>query len=238
VISGKEGLPEGAPLFKILGNADGLGLMMKGSLVALASAALLAIVMRALSLTDTLAAAMNGMKELFEALAVLYLAWALGAAMKELHAAEFLVGSLRTSLAPALLPTLVFLVSAVTSFATGTSFGTMAILMPMVIPLAFSLAPHSEVIPLASSGSVLAGATFGDHCSPISDTTVLSAIGSGCDLVDHVRTQLPYALMAAVITVLFGTLPSGFGVPPWVTIPVASVATVASLYLFGKRVAA
>ena len=105
-----------------------------------------------------------------------------------------------------LLPVLVFFLSAAISFATGTSWGTMAILLPLVIPLGAELTSAGQ---LASDGhytillgvvsSVLAGSIFGDHCSPISDTTVMSSMASACDHLDHVRTQLPYALLAAAI---------------------------------------
>jgi Na+/H+ antiporter NhaC len=118
--------------------------------------------------------------------------------------------------APWLLPAVVFVVAAATAFATGTSFGTMAILIPLVVPLGLSL-QGGEVGPvlLASLAAVLSGAIMGDHASPISDTTVLSALGAGVDLMTHVRTQLPYALTAGVVALLFGFVPAGLGVNPW-----------------------
>lgn len=141
-----------------------------------------------------------------------------------------------------LLPTAVFLLAAVLSFSTGTSFGTMGILMPMVVTLAHSvlLAQTGEVtasnpILLACIGSVLAGAIFGDHCSPISDTTILSSQSCGCDHIAHVITQLPYALTVAAVGVLFGTLPIGWGVSLWILLPLQVFGLVAVLLLFGKK---
>ena len=141
------------------------------------------------------------------------------------------------------LPTIVFLLAAVIAFATGTSWGTMGILLPMVVPLAAgllgaagaSLVPGSSVL-LGSIGGVLAGAIFGDHCSPISDTTVLSSQSSGCDHIAHVRTQMPYALVVGVIAIVLGTLPAGYGVSVWILLPLAIVVMIVVLYILGRPV--
>lgn len=142
-----------------------------------------------------------------------------------------------------LLPTAVFLLAAVLSFSTGTSFGTMGILMPMVVALAHSvlLAQNGSVDPanpilLACVGSVLAGAIFGDHCSPISDTTILSSQSCGCDHIAHVVTQLPYALTIAGVSVLLGTLPLGWGVSLWLLLPMQLVALVTIVWIVGQPV--
>ena len=117
------------------------------------------------------------------------------------------------------LPTIIFVLAGFTAFATGSSWGTMGIVMPLAIPLATSILSGGEIpieqnaIFLATIGSVLAGAVFGDHCSPISDTTVLSSQASGCDHLAHVWTQMPYAISVGLVTVLFGTIPVGFGIP-------------------------
>ncbi len=140
------------------------------------------------------------------------------------------------------LPTAVFLLAAVLSFSTGTSFGTMGILMPMVVTLTHAIltAQHGSVtandpILLACIGSVLAGAIFGDHCSPISDTTILSSQSCGCDHIAHVVTQLPYALTVAGVSVLLGTLPLAWGISVWVLLPIQFVFLILVLLVFGKR---
>ena len=141
-----------------------------------------------------------------------------------------------------LLPTLVFVLAGIVAFSTGTSWGTMGIMVPLVIPLAYSqLAIGGQVsmdspIFLCCLGSVLAGAIFGDHCSPISDTTVLSSQASGCDHVAHVRTQLPYALLVGFVAIALGTLPIGYGINVWLMLPAGVVLLFVFLFLFGKRV--
>ncbi|MEM9185735.1 MAG: Na+/H+ antiporter NhaC family protein [Planctomycetota bacterium] len=140
------------------------------------------------------------------------------------------------------LPTVTFLTAAVVAFSTGTSFGTMGILFPVVAPVAFAAlgptagAPFSEPLLLATFGAVLSGAIFGDHCSPISDTTVLSSQSSGCDHIAHVVTQMPYALVVAAVTILFGTAPLAAGVSVWLLLPLQTTALVAIVLRFGKRV--
>ena len=140
-----------------------------------------------------------------------------------------------------LLPTIVFLLASVVAFCTGTSYGTMGILVPMVIPLAYAMVTASgqtvtpaDPILLCCVGGVLAGAVFGDHCSPISDTTVLSSQSSGCDHIAHVRTQMPYAVSVAAVSVLLGTLPLGYGVSIWILFPLQIAALFGILLLFGK----
>jgi Na+/H+ antiporter NhaC len=140
------------------------------------------------------------------------------------------------------LPTIVFLLASVVSFCTGTSYGTMGILVPMVVPLAAASIGATAPGDLAGSpvflcalGSVLAGAVFGDHCSPISDTTILSSVASGCDHIAHVRTQLPYALVVAGVATLLGTLLIGFGVSVWLLLPVQTATLVGLLFMLGRK---
>lgn len=138
----------------------------------------------------------------------------------------------------ALLPTGVFLLSAVVAFCTGTSFGTMGLIVPMVVPIAFGasgMAGDATPLMLASLGSVLAGAIFGDHCSPISDTTILSSQASGCDHIAHVRTQLPYASLAAGASVFLGTLPLAMGVSVWLLLPLQTAAMIGFVLLVGRK---
>lgn len=143
----------------------------------------------------------------------------------------------------ALLPTGVFIMSAVVAFCTGTSFGTMGLVIPLVVPIAYAAAngsppgdPTATPLFLASLGGVLAGAIFGDHCSPISDTTILSSTASGCDHMAHVRTQLPYALTVAAVVILLGTLPLALGISVWILLPVQTVALVGLVLAIGKKV--
>lgn len=135
-----------------------------------------------------------------------------------------------------LLPSVVFLVAAGIAFATGTSYGTMSILIPLAVPLGvwFEAGDPGPIL-LGSVAAVLAGAILGDHASPISDTTVLSALGAGVDLVEHVRTQLPYALTAGVISLALGYIPAGLGVSPWILVPLGCGMAVAIVWIVGRR---
>jgi len=139
------------------------------------------------------------------------------------------------------LPTIIFVLAGVIAFCTGSSYGTMGILTPMVIPLAFAAidpgdgAISQSPIFLACLASVLAGAIFGDHCSPISDTTILSSQASGCDHLAHVKTQMPYALLAGGVSILLGTIGIGFGFSVWLLLPLQTACMIAILFVFGRR---
>lgn len=168
-----------------------------------------------------IAAFFEGMKQLFLPTMILVFAWVLNSVIKDLGAAKFLASLLSDRMPAGLLPGVVFVTASLISFSTGTSWGTMALVMPLAIPLAVTLggAPNASVV-VVTIGAVLAGAVFGDHCSPISDTTIVSAFSSDCDSMEHVRTQMPYALLAAGIALVLGYLPSGFGITAWLALPV------------------
>jgi len=166
---------------------------------------------------------------------VLILAWSLKGTCDGLGTGEFLANVLAGTISPLLFPGLVFTVAALTSFATGTSYGTMAILIPTAIPVAFELDGGAYgLVTMISIGAVLDGAIFGDHCSPISDTTIMSSIGSSCDHLAHVRTQIPYSLVVAAFALCVGYLPAAAGLPRWLS-HLASAALFGLLFL-GLRV--
>ena len=225
-----------ARLFEIVGGADGYDAMLHGSIAALSLASVLAVALKALTINEVQGAVLTGIRGLVEAMAVLFLAWAMGTAIGELGAAQYLVATLGPAVPAWSLPTLVFGISAAIAFATGTSFGTMSIMIPLAIPLAFQLEP-SPTLALATSAAVLSGATWGDHCSPISDTTVLSSTGTGCDHGAHVATQLPYALTAGGISIALGTLPAGFGMNPWLSLLLGIAGCGLAVRLLGKPAA-
>ena len=162
----------------------------------------------------------DGMKGLIITGVILILAWSLSSVIKELGTAAFLVQMLSNSVPKFLLPSIIFILGAVISFATGTAYGTMGILMPLAIPLSYSISPDFGYVVISTS-AVLTGAIFGDHCSPISDTTIMSSMGAGCHHIDHVKTQMPYALTVAAITVICGYIPAGLGISVWIVLPIA-----------------
>ncbi len=192
---------------------------------------------RALTLSDSMDAWMSGMRGMLPAVLILVLAWALGAVCRDLHTAEFLIGVVGDWLTPMWIPATVFVLAALVSFATGTSWGTMAILFPLVVPLAHELAPGSEGILLGAVSSILAGSVWGDHCSPISDTTILSSMATSCDHMDHVRTQLPYALLAGFVSLLCAEIPVAAGwYGPWVGLGVGAAAMIVAFELISRPV--
>ena len=155
----------------------------------------------------------RGVKGSFTPLGILLLAWGLKASCDRLMTGDFLATMLSDVVSPLWFPIFVFICASVTSFATGTSWGTMAILIPTAIPVAFSLDGDSYgLTTIICLGAVLDGAIFGDHCSPLSDTTILSSIASSCDALHHVRTQLPYSLTVASIALFCGYLPAALGI--------------------------
>ena len=131
---------------------------------------------------------------------ILALAYPLNTLSKEMGTANFIINCTESFLTPALLPVIIFVVAAIMSFATGSSWGTFAICMPIALPLAFNATGNqTTALVFACFAAIAGGGVFGDHCSPVSDTTILSSMGAGSDHIDHVKTQLPYALTVAAI---------------------------------------
>jgi Na+/H+ antiporter NhaC len=221
----------------IFGSANSYHALLWASAVGGVVAIVTAMVTRAMKLDAALDAWTDGLKSMLLACVILVMAWSLGALCKELHTAHVVVSLVGDSMPVGLLGTVVFLVAAAISFATGTSWGTMAILFPLVVPLAVQLAPGDTHALLGAISSILAGAVFGDHCSPISDTTIMSSMASSCDHVDHVRTQLPYALLVGTVCIVVCELPTGFGIyPPWVALLLGAITLVAFVTFVGKKV--
>ncbi|MBT4756885.1 MAG: hypothetical protein HOO08_00655 [Opitutae bacterium] len=163
---------------------------------------------------------LSGVREIAKPTVVLIAAWMLGAAISQLGTADHLSALLEGRIAAEFLPAMIFLLGAVISFSTGTSWGTMGVLMPLAIPVIFALSGESsdaerDRTVAAAIGAVFSGAVFGDHCSPFSDTTIVASIASGVEPLDHVRTQMPFALIAAMVALVLGFLPTGLGLPAW-----------------------
>ncbi|MDO5309131.1 MAG: Na+/H+ antiporter NhaC family protein [Planctomycetia bacterium] len=180
---------------------------------------------------------LDGVKSLVFTLVILISAWTLSSCIGKdgLGAAKFLVSVMSDATPASILPAIIFIFAAIISFATGTSYGTMAIIMPLAIPFANELAPGDYGYLVVASSAVLTGAIFGDHCSPISDTTILSATSARCGLLEHVGTQLSYALILAAIAVVCGFLPVGMGVPVWGAVGASLIAVLAVVFLIGRK---
>jgi Na+/H+ antiporter NhaC len=200
----------------VLSGVNSIPLLAMASAAGLATASAAALFVARIPPSAMLRAAWLGVKSAALPVSVLVLAWSLKGACEELETGRYLAAALGDSISPLVFPALVFLVAAVTSFATGTSWGTMAILIPTAIPVAFHLDGDSYgLITTVSIAAVLDGSIFGDHCSPISDTTIMSSTASACDHLAHVRTQMPYSLAVAAIALGFGYLPAALAVPKW-----------------------
>jgi Na+/H+ antiporter NhaC len=234
----------GTWLREVFAASDSFSTLLWASLAGAVVALVLAVAQRILSIQESIEAMIAGMKSMFLAMVVLVLAWSIGAVCGELGTSNFLVSVTQGELPPQVLPVLVFALSAAMAFATGTSWGAMGILMPLVIPVTHGLSlaaghapgdPTYMTLLVGTVSSVLAGTVWGDHCSPISDTTILSSMASGSDHIAHVRTQLPYALSLGVLGMLVGDLPTAFGLSPWVSLLVGSAVIVGVVVWLGQR---
>jgi len=234
-VTGKAGVAMDDPGLKdIIGAADSYKALMWGSIIGMITAATLTLAQRIMSLEDLVDAWYKGLKAMFYAMIILVLAWSLGGITEEMRTADYLVSVLGDTLPVQLLPFIVFLLAAFTAFATGSSWGSMGILIPLVIPLTWAVmkangyaGPEDMHILYSSIAGVLAGSVWGDHCSPISDTTILSSMASGCDHIEHVRTQLPYALLVGIVAIAVCSIPVAYGMPWWLGL----LAGAALLYL-------
>ena len=233
---------EGESLRDIIGSSDPYVAMIWASSLAVLVAAALSIGQRILSTHETVDAWYGGARATLFGMIVLVLAWSMSDVTAALNAKEYLISILGDTLPLEFVPAVVFLLAAVTAFSTGTSWGTMGILLPLVLPLAWAVMTVSGVadasgmhIMNSSIACVLAGAVWGDHCSPISDTTVLSSIASGCDHIEHVRTQMPYALLVGTVAVVIGTIPGGYGMSPWISIVAGAAILVGVLRYLGRK---
>ncbi|MDG1020204.1 MAG: Na+/H+ antiporter NhaC family protein [Emcibacteraceae bacterium] len=180
------------------------------------------------SFKESITIYLGGISKMTSVLIILVLAWSLSSVGKNLGTAQFIISLAEGNFAPFLVPMIAFLFGAIMSFATGSSWGTYAIMMPLIIAVADALGAPMHV----SIGAVLSGGMFGDHCSPISDTTILSASGAGCSQFDHVRTQLPYEMLNGSICVI-SYITAGLTESSFVFIP-GMVLLGLSLYMMNK----
>ena len=232
----------GDSIQEILGSADSFLALMWASLLGVVCAAAITTARRILTLNQTVDAWFEGVRTTLIAVVVLTLSWTLADIVQSLNTAEYIIGISSDRLPLFLLPSVSFVLGGIVAFTTGTSWGTMGILMPLMLPLSWSLLTGSADGGMAeqmyifhgSVAGVLAGAIWGDHCSPISDTTVLSSLASDCDHIEHVRTQLPYAMTAGTCALFLCALPVGLGVPWWLCLIVSFGVVAGVLKVLGK----
>jgi Na+/H+ antiporter NhaC len=203
---------------KLIGNSDSYVALLWASLSGVIAAILLTVGGRIMGLADAISTMITGFKAMLPAILILTMAWSLAATTEELHTATFLTSALQDSINPFVMPVIIFILAAVISFSTGSSWSTMAILYPIAIPTTWAICAAQGVETEVAMellfnviSTTLAASVLGDHCSPISDTTILSSLASDCNHIDHVRTQLPYALTVGAVALVTGGLSTFLG---------------------------
>lgn len=231
-------------LSHVIGASNSYLALLWSSLTAVLVAAGLTMSHKILTLHEVSDSLLKGFKTMLTAILILVLAWALADITKDLHTADFISNILISiNVAPQLLPALTFILSALIAFSTGSSWGTMAILYPLILPASWYLS-HSVGLSDEESmnifyivvSAILAGSVLGDHCSPISDTTILSSLASSCNHIEHVRTQMPYALSVGAVSIFIGLIPAAYGVPFWIIFPAGIISLYLIVHFFGKKV--
>lgn len=244
IVTGMRALESGLEptIRNIIGGANSYAALMWGSYSAGIIAIVIAVSKKLMSLNDAVNAWLTGAKSMVLACVILVLAWTLGKVSEDLGTAEYLVSISSNFLSPHILPAIIFLTAATISFSTGTSWATMSILVPIVMPMAMQLisGTPNEIVDspvfISTFAAILSGSVLGDHCSPISDTTILSSTASGSDHIDHVRTQLPYSVTVGIIALFFGYLFIGFGGKLSISLVVGIILLFIILIVFGKPI--
>ena len=233
----------GHDLITAFANTSAFDALPLGSLIALIINMIYFMVRRSMKFTELMDCLPEGFKQMVPAILILCLAWTIGDVTKALGAPEF-VADLVSKFGPGLknfLPAVVFLIAAFLGFATGTSWGTFTILLPIVIPVFSGGIPAADLtvgdlnnnLLMISIAATLGGAVMGDHCSPISDTTIMASSGAQCYHLNHVATQLPYAVTVAVVAFV-NYIITAFIQVPFICLPIAIVSMVLVMLVIGK----
>lgn len=239
-----ESITFGRKISAIIGNADSYTALLWSSLSSVLVALLLTLGQRLLSLKESIDSLINGFRTMLTAVLILILAWSVALITQHMHTATFISNSmLEMSLSPYFVPAITFVLAALVSFSTGSSWGTMAILYPLILPATWLITQDSGMeydismhIFYNVVACVLTGSVLGDHCSPISDTTILSSLASSCNHIEHVRTQLPYALTVGTVAILAGTIPAAYGVSSFILFPVGLIILFIVITFLGRKV--
>lgn len=222
------GFFEGAGFIEAFSNSDASVGLALGSICAMILTIIIYLLRRVLSFTDCMKCLPDGFKAMVPAILILTFAWTLKAMTDSLGAAVFVADAVQKSAGGLMnfLPAIIFLVACFLAFSTGTSWGTFGILIPIVVNVFMNTNPQLMII---SISACMAGAVCGDHCSPISDTTIMASAGAQCDHVNHVSTQLPYVIVVAVISFITYIV-AGFTQSAWISLPVGVILLLAALF--------
>lgn len=226
------GFFSGVPFSQAIGENPTAGLTL-GAFSALVTAALLYLPRRIMKPKEFMNSIVNGIGSIVPPMLILILSWSLSGVCREMIGTGIFISGLveELSLSLKFLPFIVFVIAAVMSFSMGSSWGTFSILIPIVTMICSTDTTSAFLIPVL--GATLAGSVYGDHCSPISDTTILSSIGAQCEHINHVETQLPYSTLAAVVSAV-GYLLIGFSVNLWVAITISLILLIAAICFLNK----
>ena len=221
------GFFSGTGFVKAFSGSDASVGLMLGSFFAFIITVIFYAVRRVLSFSDSMSCVPEGFKAMVPAILILTFAWTLKAMTDSLGAAEFVANGMQKAAGGlvSLLPAIIFLVGCFLAFATGTSWGTFGILIPIVVAV---FSGTNEQMMIISISACMAGAVCGDHCSPISDTTIMASAGGQCNHVNHVTTQLPYAITAAIVSCVSYVI-AGFVRNPFICLPVSIVLMIGTL---------
>jgi Na+/H+ antiporter NhaC len=227
------GFFEGETFVNSFANSDASVGLVLGSFVALILTLAWYMVRRVLSFKECMDCLPEGFKQMVPAIMILVFAWTLKNMTDSLGAREYVAALVKGSARgfQSFLPFIIFLIAVGLSFSTGTSWGTFGILIPIVISCFKATDPSLMII---SISACMAGAVCGDHCSPISDTTIMSSAGAQCNHLNHVSTQLPYALTCAAVSAVTYIV-AGFTKSAWISLPVGIVLLFAVLFVLKKR---
>lgn len=216
------------------GNTDAASSILYSVIFTSILCIVMAVAQKIMTLKEAIEVWMNGCKELLFTVTILMLAWSTGGVMSDLGTGAYISGLVSGSIPGIILPMMLFIISCLMAFSTGTSYGTSAIMIPIAFPLAMGVnGGVVDSLAIVTIAAVTCGAIFGDHCSPISDTTIMSSMGSAADLMDHVKTQIPYAVTVAIVAAV-GFILAAAGLSPLIILPLGVVALAVIVRVVGK----
>ncbi|ACM56966.1 Na+/H+ antiporter NhaC family protein [Halorubrum lacusprofundi] len=232
--TGLGGSEPGASVFEIAGNAAFVDALLWGTFTMVAVALVMGVGSGIANLDEAMETVIDGFSMMLTALTILVMAWTIGSVTTALGTGIYVTNIAENFVTPTLLPVVVLVASAFIAFSTGTSWGTMAIVTPIAVPLAWSVGGATPALLPVAIGTVFSGAIFGDHCSPISDTTILSSTFTGADHIDHVRTQMYYATTVLVVAASLLTVWGATRITPLVLLPVGVVMLGGLVYVLSE----
>jgi Na+/H+ antiporter NhaC len=224
----------GASTLDIVGNAQFVDALLWGTFTMVSVAITLGVVSGVATLDEAMETVIDGFSMMLTALSILVMAWTIGTVTTALGTGVYVTNVAESFVTPTLLPLVVLFAAALVAFSTGTSWGTMAIVTPIAIPLAWSVGGGTPALLPVAVGTIFSGAIFGDHCSPISDTTILASTFTGADHIDHVRTQMYYAITVLAVSALLLLTWGATGITPVILLPIGAALLYGIVYALSE----